>query len=980
MNRHLLLYYLLLVGALVPAFAQTLPPTGLALQRLPADGVLLNQGWRFHAGDNPAWARPDYDDQRWQPVDPTRGITEMTQLQPAQIGWFRLHLHLDSSILNVPLAVLITQSGASEIYVNGKLIHRLGRVSADWSRELIYNPNNVPLAFPGLNHPDVVIAVRYSFTKQNLAYRLSGWMGNPCLVMRLQRMENAVNNLISERSYVTFREFAKVGFLLILGILHLVFYVVYPLRKTNLYYSVFSLSLSLVFVLYFQFAFMPRQGVSVFLYESISNLLESQALLWALRAVYAFARQRIGLRFIFVTVFMLLCVFASHWSPRYGLYFVPVYVLLLSADAVRVSRLGIKRGVVDMKLSQASWVGFYLLTLVYHLFFFNVLPTNALAMDILYNGCLLWLTGSFSLSLALDYARTNRSLTEKLAEVQALSRKTLAQEQEKQQLLAGENERLEQQVRNRTEEVQQQNLVLARQADQLREQDRVKSRFVTNLTHEFRTPLSLILSPVDKLLADTGFPAQFRPLLSVISRNARQLLSLINQLLDLSKLDAGQMTVVESVSSPGRLVEDIIGLFRPQAETKHIRLLWASDAGNAVCRLDTDKWTKMITNLLANAIKYTPAGGEVRVRLHVADNQAMLEIADTGVGIPEEKLPYIFNRFYQVDDSATRNYEGSGIGLALVKELTDLLGGRITIASKPGTGTTVRLTLPLQPHALFSEPQAETDRTAVSPAATHGSELPQPVLTDERALVLVAEDNPELRQFIADELADRYRVVTAANGMEAWELVQQEVPDVVVSDVMMPVLDGFALTQLIKSDQSTNHIAVVLLTARTGEESRMEGLTHGADDYLTKPFHTDELQLRLRNLLMHRQQLQAYFQRQLMAAREPSQTEPLTDPFLLKLYGLIEERLDDSTFGVDELAVTIGMSRRTLHRKISALTNLTVQELIRRYRLRRATELLRSGRNVSETAYLVGYDSPSHFAAIFKEFYQQTPSEFMVTG
>jgi CheY-like chemotaxis protein len=364
--------------------------------------------------------------------------------------------------------------------------------------------------------------------------------------------------------------------------------------------------------------------------------------------------------------------------------------------------------------------------------------------------------------------------------------------------------------------------------------------------------------------------------------------------------------------------------------------------------------------------------------------KALITIQDTGIGIPAQKLPHIFDRFYQVDNSHTRAFGGTGIGLSLVKELIELLNGQIKVNSEPGTGTTFTLELPIRKAENCSDvPKAET--IAISAPSCDLNELEvnsskahyPSILSPEAPLLLLIDDNADLREFIAGELSGTYRVLTAVNGEEGWKMAQQELPEVIISDVMMPVLDGYALTKRIKTNPLTNHIAIMLLTAKAAQESKIVGLEQGADDYLTKPFHLQELKLRLRNLLDHQQKSRQHYQQLLTTPQQGLPTEIVENKFLQMLYQAIEKQLDNSGFDVDSLAEAAAMSRRTLYRKLGTLTGLTPNEVIRNYRLLRATQLLQAGHSVSQIAYQVGFESPSYFGQCFKEKYQITPSEYL---
>lgn len=547
------------------------------------------------------------------------------------------------------------------------------------------------------------------------------------------------------------------------------------------------------------------------------------------------------------------------------------------------------------------------------------------------------------------------------------------------------------------QERQRQEIRLKQQeAEQLRAVNELKNRFFANITHEFRTPLTLILSPAEKLLQESRHDVVTRQAIGFIHTNASRLLRLINQLLDIAKLESGDMRIAPGQGEPVLFVEQLAGFFRPIADGKGIdfEVRTHPPAGSTAGEMwlfDADKWEKIITNVLSNAFKFTPAGGQVTLLIeqiqsaNTANDQLRLTIDDTGIGIQDNHMPHIFDRFYQADDSRTRAYEGTGIGLALVKELTGLLGGTIAVKSRTGTssgsGTRFTLTLPIQPAGnhraapVIERPEVLRGKAWSVVQSDSTSMAVEPVRTDTVPVLLLVDDNDELRSFMAGELARHYRVLTAADGEEALEICRHELPDIVVTDVMMPRLDGYQLTQAIKSTPATNHIAVVLLTAKAAHESRITGLEQGADDYLTKPFHTHELYLRLANLITRQQNLRAFLHRQLSSL--PEAGGDVTDPFINQLHQVIESRLDDASFGVDDLAMAASMSRRTLHRKLTATTNLPAGDFIRHYRLQRAAQLLQSGLSVSETAYRVGFESPGYFTKAFKLVYQQTPSEFI---
>ncbi|MEO8471657.1 MAG: two-component regulator propeller domain-containing protein [Chryseolinea sp.] len=541
-------------------------------------------------------------------------------------------------------------------------------------------------------------------------------------------------------------------------------------------------------------------------------------------------------------------------------------------------------------------------------------------------------------------------------------------------------------VRNRIQRARERQQLEKKEweAEQLKAVDEMKTRFFSNITHEFRTPLSLIIPATDQLMSEVTPKQQNR--LSVIKRQARQLLQLINQLLDLSKLESGSMRISESQGDISMFTSSLLDSFRPSAEERGIALQYDSQVKSGDLRFDTEKWGKIVLNLLSNALKFTPAGGEVTLRLmsKTADETSsviMLTVEDTGLGIDQDKLPHIFDRFYQIDNSSTRSFEGSGIGLSLVKEMVELLGGSVTVESEIGNGTTFSVSIVMKRADPNNLPSSIAPALSIPPMEDlpkeNGADGNTIAMNEESIpLLLIVEDHQDLREFIVESFSTKYRVITATNGEQAWNATKQQLPDVVISDIMMPGMDGLSLTDLIKKDPITDHIGVVLLSARSSQESKVSGLTLGADDYITKPFHLEELELRVRNLLEHQQKQRQRFQRQL-TTEETIQIETVQDKFWKNVCKVIECNLDNSQFDVNALAESLAMSRRTLYRKLSTLSGLTPNDVIRNYRLKRATQLLRAGNTVSDTAYQVGFESPSYFGQCFKEIYKITPSEYI---
>ncbi|KAA0993525.1 hybrid sensor histidine kinase/response regulator transcription factor [Dyadobacter aurulentus] len=514
--------------------------------------------------------------------------------------------------------------------------------------------------------------------------------------------------------------------------------------------------------------------------------------------------------------------------------------------------------------------------------------------------------------------------------------------------------------------------LIDKESQQLRQLDEMKTRFFSNITHEFRTPLTLILAPAEQMLEEKR-PAEDMTRLGLIDRNAHQLLGLVNQLLDLSKLESGTMKVTEAQSNLQDFVAQLVGAFQVTAEAKKIRLTFtATETANAYW-FDHEKLERILNNLLSNALKFTPENGQVSVQLTGYSDGVMISVSDTGTGIPPEKLEHVFERFYQVD-SETGYREGTGIGLAIVKELVEIQGGNVRVESgeeNSGANFVIELpyrTAPLASGNSVSQPTLPHEYLSEQATENRHSEIK----------ILLVEDHLELGDFVAKSLSKNYQCYRAGNGKEALTLMQDMMPDLVISDVMMPVMDGNTLCRKIKSDLLTSHIPVILLTAKNAVASKMEGLAGGADDYVTKPFHMPELEIRVGNMLERQRRFREMLQKQFTTQEkvEQSSASEVTDPFLTRLYNILDAQLDNTQFGVNELTLEIGMSNSSLNRKLKALTDLSPVELIRNYRLKKAAEYLANGTGVSEAAYLVGFDNLSYFAKCFRDLFQMSPRDF----
>lgn len=541
----------------------------------------------------------------------------------------------------------------------------------------------------------------------------------------------------------------------------------------------------------------------------------------------------------------------------------------------------------------------------------------------------------------------------------------------------------------------QKNAIIEQQTEELRSLDKAKTRFFSNITHEFRTPLTLILSPLEVLRKEQP---QI-PVLNTIYANANRLLSLINQLLDLSKIDAGALKPDISKGNLTSFLQLQVESFHSLAQSRGVELQLISQLHpEPEAYYDADKLSKIITNLLSNALKFTPKGGKVsfecRVQnaecqitdsldtLHSALDTLAIKISDTGIGIPPEQLASIFDRFYQVDSSVRRSFEGSGIGLSLVKELVDVLKGEIRVESEANKGTTFYLSFPVDAETWgMSEPSTLNQQPESKEAFGFEPTIPlemHPFVKNQNEkapLLLIVEDNPDLRAYIAGLFGDIYQVITANDGQDGLAKAFEYLPDVVITDWMMPEMDGVAMCHCLKIDARTSHIPLLMLTAKSAIESRLEGFEGGADDYVVKPFHATELQLKVRNWLQRQERLRQHYNQQLAQLQETPPLPETEADFMERIFGIIDHHLTDSSFGVETLAEAMQLNRRTLQRKINTLTDLSPNELIRNHRLRRSLPLLKQGESIADVAFQVGFENPSYFSKCFKEAFGKKPSE-----
>jgi signal transduction histidine kinase/ligand-binding sensor domain-containing protein/DNA-binding response OmpR family regulator len=513
------------------------------------------------------------------------------------------------------------------------------------------------------------------------------------------------------------------------------------------------------------------------------------------------------------------------------------------------------------------------------------------------------------------------------------------------------------------------------------EMSEMKLRFFTDISHEIRTPLTMITAPVDFLLQNPKLPCDVRYQLQMVETNTNRMLRLVNQILDFRKMQHHQLKMEETDISV--FVEEICSYFNKSAQNQGINFHYTSQVTGRIIVTDKDAVEKILFNLLSNAFKYTPAGKNIRVNLYENAKGVCLEVRDEGKGISKEKQKRLFTRFAAFNED--KNKPSTGIGLSIVKELTAKLKAGISVDSEPNKGAVFTVCLPFNNKALERE-KAHSFTSPTEQAPETAPEIPELIagvgMTDEQPSVLVVEDDEDLRRFLRSILGADYRVQEAVDGKDGWIKAQKLIPDLIVSDIMMPRLNGVELLRRLKNNLNTSHIPVVLLTAKTNVESQLEGLEYGADEYIMKPFSVPFFRARIRNLLEQRERLQELYRSQFPAAKfefvpkKPEMTRQ-DDTFMSKVMQLIEENMSNSDFRIEEIAESVGISRSVFFKKIKGLTGLAPVEFIRDIRIRRAGQLLATGQlSIKETAYRIGMSDIGYFRKCFRQRFGINPSEY----
>jgi len=920
--------------------------------------------WYFHAGDLPKAQQRAASTTSWDTLHNTAFGKEDAPRGWQGVGWFGSWIRADTGLVNKKLSLRINHDGASEIFLDGKPIGGYGKVGNSASEMVAMSARRelIPIWLPDTRPHLITIHYSNFFEVYADFYGFQTWIGDyNQLAPKIQTSNQRFN-------YMLMCAAAQ----LILGLLHLLLFCFYPKQKLNLYYALFVLLIGIneigVYLFY-------RTNTPIIQYFSQSLMdVGKVIMMWAaVMLLYMLdykqiPRWRIIILSTVSSLYFFVYIFKFLNHIEYWVdYFDLAFLLCMMDGFWSVIRL-IKKKQKGMWLTSAGVVVVILLYYfawddVFHLWPYHLNSMRLLVMAV---GELI-LPLCLSLYLALNFARTNENLTTKLAEVEKLSALALAQETEKRELIAGEAKRLEELVRQRTTELRE-------QADKLREMDLVKSRFFTNITHEFKTPLTLIINPAKELIAETD-DEHIQRYSRLILNNASRLLQLINQLLDLSRLENGSMEVSRAPLDLVALIKIHILSYESLVKQKKISLYFTSYWDKLWILGDRDKLDAIVINLISNALKFTD-NGKVEIVLQKADDLSgesfLFTIKDTGQGIPPEKLPYVFDRFYQADPSDTRSAEGTGIGLAVTKELVELIGGQIRIESEAGLFTEVLISMPYQSANTTSEPVLEIQPAGVSPSIT--AHKPVTNTGEDKPLVLFIEDHQQLRDFMQQSLKENYRILTAADGKEGIAFAMEHIPNLIITDLMMPHIDGYQVSSTLKKDVKTSHIPIIILTAKADTDSRIQGIETGADAYLAKPFEKRELFALMENLISVRNQLREHYSKHDLWFSDALSMPSIERDFITRVRSAVESHLNEEGYSTDQLARDIGLSRTQLHRKLKDLINQSPGELIRIVKLQYAHNLLeRRVATVAEVAYMVGFSSPASFSASFSRHFGFAP-------
>ncbi|MCD9854456.1 ATP-binding protein [Epilithonimonas sp. JDS] len=949
------------------------PTVILTDQQIEKPIRLQKSHWRFHLGDQVEFASPAFSDESWQIISNTNFGKDKYRGAPMPkgwtgIGWFRIKVKKSEANLTDTWGLSINHDGASEVYLDGKKIMNIGKVGySEKSMQATRQPYlSIPLAITDTTTH--LIAIRYC----NFNAAFPNFYGFQASLQDFQTM----NAKQKADKFVMDQLLMSVAAACILIILHLLIFIFYPKQKINLYYVLFVACVAIGLYSRYQ-TFVTTSPAQQAFYCKIFMGFVTLHLTFGFLFLYyaAFGKLPIKRTIVMllasvpIAVYLIINWYDAWNDSKLGWlqnWHQNIFLLVFFTDAVFFLLKAIKNG------NKKLWL------LLVGMFIFVVMGTvggsNQLGWFTLQQVMVLFGWGNllmplmFSIYLAIDIAATNRNLAVQLVENKKLSEENIEKEQEKIRLISEQADHLEKTVLQRTAQVRD-------QAEKLQEMDAAKSRFFINLTHEFKTPLTLIINPAKELLQnpDKEMAQQYA---KYILKNSERLLQLINQLLDLSRLESGQMKVDYQNIDIVKWLELHVKQFGSLADHHHLELKFETEPQELWVQTDLDKLEKIVQNLVSNAIKFSEKDGSVKVIFQkLNENYVGIKVIDKGIGIKKEKLPYIFDRFYQVDASDSRDREGAGIGLALVKELVELLEGSIEVNSEENMGSTFTVTLPY----LSTDKNYEETVTSSLPEI-YDNDSRIELIADEKNVqaketILIAEDNEQLREFIEITLKKNYQVLSTSNGEEGIQIAQDTIPDLVITDLMMPKKNGYELCDTLKNDERTSHIPIVMLTAKTDQDSKIHGIKSGADAYLAKPFDKTELIAIIENLITTRQKLRSKFSQNKGWLNEISELPSIEQSFLSKIKDIINDRIDDVQLSAESLGSEVGLSRTQLHRKLKALINQSPGELLRSIRMQKAHELLeRKAGSIAEVGFMVGYGNPANFSTSFAKHFGYPPS------
>lgn len=958
-------FTILLCGVLPFIAAQSQTPLVLQDSATQQYTALHDHTWRFKPGDSLAWAAPAYDDNNWDTARIKFGSNNIPKGWN-NFGWFRIWIRKESTASTNTWGIYINQDAASEIYLDGKKIMTLGKPGYSKQTSIAERAPFLSIPITITDTLPHLLAIRYSnyhhFFRDFIGFQ--AWMSDLHYMHERQQFQQHLADLwlLSAAAQA------------ILIVLHLLLFIFYPKQKINLYYSFFVIVTFICLLSRYLTVVTGNPAVQVLSYKAFTISIQCITFTAAL-LLYSVSNTRLPKRKLAVigTVSLFfIFLFLAKWNDDWTMAFLPPYVWITNLFCLAVFTDGVISVIRAIrKGNKKLWliaVGMLIVSIVSILVGSNLLNIFMFhqIMTIMSFTCLL-MPVLFSIYIAMDIAATNRKLANQLEENKRLAAANLAQEQEKNRLISEQAEKLENTVLERTAQIRE-------QAEKLKEMDAAKSRFFVNLTHEFKTPLTLIINPAKELLQHPDKEAA-RQYARFILQNTERLLELINQLLDLSRLENGQMDIKTQQVDIVQWLQIFVQQFSSLAEQKEIQLQFFSNTGSLRITTDLDKLEKIVQNLISNALKFINENGAVSISLEQKEGHLIdIKVKDNGIGIAPDKLPYIFDRFYQADATDTRSREGTGIGLALVKELAELLGGNITVTSAEQIGTTFTIILPYQPATGIDE---HTDYPARSlKHETVADNITATGITPNAETILVAEDNEQLRQFIELAIGNLYTVLLARNGAEGINMALNSIPNLIITDLMMPEKNGYELCRILKQDERTSHIPVIMLTAKTDQQSKIQGIETGVDAYLVKPFDKSELLALIANLIATRKQLREKYSSNNHWLTNAVELPSIEQAFLQRIREAINNHLDDEHFGAEELGKQVGLSRTQLHRKLKDIIDQSPGELIRTIRMQRAHELLqKNAATVAEVCYMVGYTNPANFSTSFSKHFGYPPSD-----